>query len=425
MALFRKEIIEGNSNRWYGKSIALTRIPTSIVFVFTITIISLLLWIIINGNYTRRIYVNGEVISDLQPVNIFSTQQGFIEKKFIKQGDYVFKGQRLFQINIGKEIYSGALSDNSIKSIEEQRDQIKGIILKLRKNKELAILNLQKQLSEYEEAYNQALKNFEYIKTTVNDMKTNVVNYKEYLKKGLINKDQFSNQSYLYYQQQNIYQNISFQLVQQKLNMMNIESEISSSSIDFDNKIAEYSYQLGELNRKQLDLDASGNLYINAPSDGRIESASVTTGQMIKVGDILSQILPSGSKVYAIKLLMPNNAAPYIHIGDKVNIRFEAYPFQKYGQFSGSVFSISNIPAIQINSNLYYNGNDRNGRYENYYELIVLLDESLFKNKKLILANGMKAEITLYLDNRKIYQWILSPYYDIKKSLTGAPNEKN
>lgn len=425
MALFRKEIIEGNSNRWYGKSIALTRIPTSIVFVFTITIISLLLWIIINGNYTRRIYVNGEVISDLQPVNIFSTQQGFIEKKFIKQGDYVFKGQRLFQINIGKEIYSGALSDNSIKSVEEQSEQIKGIILKLRENKELAILNLQKQLSEYKEAYNQALKNFEYIKTTVNDMKTNVVNYKEYLKKGLINKDQFSNQSYLYYQQQNIYQNISFQLVQQKLNMMNIESEISSSSIDFDNKIAEYSYQLGELSRKQLDLDATGNVYINAPSDGRIESAGVTTGQMIKVGDILSQILPSGSKVYAIKLLMPNNAAPYVHIGDKVNIRFEAYPFQKYGQFLGTVFSISNIPAIQINSNLYYNGNDRNGRYENYYELIVLLDESLFKNKKLILANGMKAEITLYLDNRKIYQWILSPYYDIKKSLTGAPNEKN
>jgi membrane fusion protein len=31
----------------------------------------------------------------------------------------------------------------------------------------------------------------------------------------------------------------------------------------------------------------------------------------------------------------------------------------------------------------------------------------------------MQAETTLFLEKRPLYQWMLSPYYSLKKSITG------
>ncbi|HBZ2256831.1 TPA: colicin V secretion protein CvaA, partial [Klebsiella pneumoniae] len=40
------------------------------------------------------------------------------------------------------------------------------------------------------------------------------------------------------------------------------------------------------------------------------------------------------------------------------------------------------------------------------------------------LENGMRAELTLFLENRKIYQWMISPLYDVVKSAQGNIHEK-
>ncbi|EIS37494.1 hypothetical protein YPPY54_0187 [Yersinia pestis PY-54] len=46
-----------------------------------------------------------------------------------------------------------------------------------------------------------------------------------------------------------------------------------------------------------------------------------------------------------------------------------------------------------------------------------------YQSKPLMLSNGLKANVTLFLEKRPLYQWMLSPFYDIKKSVTGPVNE--
>ncbi|HHB9727149.1 TPA: colicin V secretion protein CvaA, partial [Klebsiella pneumoniae] len=46
-----------------------------------------------------------------------------------------------------------------------------------------------------------------------------------------------------------------------------------------------------------------------------------------------------------------------------------------------------------------------------------------YGGKSLPLENGMKAESTLFLEKRRIYQWMLSPFYDMKHSATGPIDE--
>lgn len=128
----------------------------------------------------------------------------------------------------------------------------------------------------------------------------------------------------------------------------------------------------------------SGENIIHAFSAGNIDSLSVTVGQMVNPGDSLLQIIPNSIENYFIILCVPNDVIPYITPGDKVNVRYGAFPAQKFGQFSATI---------------------------------------AYAGKSLPLSNGMTAQSTLFLEKRKIYQWMLSPFYDMKHSATGPINE--
>jgi len=60
-----------------------------------------------------------------------------------------------------------------------------------------------------------------------------------------------------------------------------------------------------------------------------------------------------------------------------------------------------------------------------YYKVVVRPQKQtiVYAGKHLSLENGMKAQSTLFLEKRKIYQWMLSPFYDMKHSATGQVNE--
>ncbi|WP_116429499.1 HlyD family efflux transporter periplasmic adaptor subunit, partial [Klebsiella pneumoniae] len=66
---------------------------------------------------------------------------------------------------------------------------------------------------------------------------------------------------------------------------------------------------------------------------------------MVNVGDSLLQVIPHNIAHYALVLWVPNDAIPYIATGDKVNVRYDAFPAEKFGQFAGTVSVISKAPA--------------------------------------------------------------------------------
>ncbi len=72
-----------------------------------------------------------------------------------------------------------------------------------------------------------------------------------------------------------------------------------------------------------------GEIIIRALSDGKVDSLSVTVGQMVNTGDSLLQVIPENIENYYLILWVPNDAVPYISAGDKVNIRYEAFPLRK------------------------------------------------------------------------------------------------
>ncbi|MBT0727392.1 HlyD family secretion protein [Rosenbergiella australiborealis] len=424
--LFRKEALYHQRHHWLGKALLLKGIPAWIIISCTILFISIIFIALIKGEYTRRVNVKGEVFSQQQTVNLIAPQQGRVTKNYVKAGDEITKGSPIYELDIGRNTQLGNLSESSKLSIKQQITLTNDIINKLKENKKINIEKLTQQLIEYKKSYNNTQLLVKNSSHGVKDMKESMKNYDEYLKRGLISKEQAYNQRYLFYQQQSSWQSMNSQLIQENLQIINLESEIISTSVDFDNRISEYELKLSEFNRMLAEVEANGTLLITAPVTGKIENMTLTEGQMFSLGDSLAQILPGDQQYYQLMLWLPNHSIPFVNVGDKVNIRYDAYPYEKFGQFSGEITSLSRVPATDSEMMSYKSSHSTAPQQskEAFYKTIVKLNDQVlyFDNKTLPIGNGMSAEVTLFLEKRPLYQWILSPYYDIKRSLGGPVN---
>ncbi|EKA1915094.1 HlyD family secretion protein [Salmonella enterica] len=379
------------------------------------------------GSYTRRVNVSGEITTWPRPVNIYSSVQGFIVKQFVTEGQEIRKGEPVYQIDVSRSTSSGVVSDNQRKDIENQIVRIANIISRLEDSKKATLQTLEKQKMQYQEAFERSTAIVRRAEEGIIIMKNNMNNYRTYQKKGLINKDQLTNQTALYYQQQNNLLSLSGQNEQNALQITSLESQIKIQAADFDNRIYQMELQRYELQKELINTDVNGEVIIRALSDGKIDSLSVTVGQMVSAGDSLLQIIPDKIKDHYLVFWAPNDAVPYINPGDRVNIRYEAFPAEKFGQFAATVLLVSKTPASSQEM-LTYQGAPKNNQNTSvpYYKIVVRpdLQEIRYDGKFLPIENGMKAQGTLFLEKRKIYQWMLSPFYDMKHSATGPVNGK-
>lgn len=424
--MFRQDALENRRMKWRGRAILLPGIPLWLTMLGSIAFITAFLTFVIAGIYSRRVNVSGEVTSWPRAVNIYSGVQGFVVRQFVHEGQSIKKGDPIYLIDVSKSTRSGVVTDNQRRDIENQLVRVDNIISRLEESKKITLNTLEKQHLQYSDAFRRSSDIIRRAEEGIKIMKNNMENYRNYQSKGLINKDQLTNQVALYYQQQNNLLSLSGQNEQNALQITSLESQIQTQAADFDNRIYQMELQRYELQKELVDTDVGGEIIIRALSDGKVDSLSVTVGQMVNAGDSLLQVIPENIENYYLILWVPNDAVPYISAGDKVNIRYEAFPAEKFGQFSATVKTISRTPA-STQEMLTYKGAPQNtlGTSVPWYKVIVKPEKQIisYDGKSLSLENGMKAESTLFLEKRRIYQWMLSPFYDMKHSATGPLDE--
>lgn len=423
--MYRSEALNNQRLKWRGRVLLLPGIPLWVGAILTFLFIASFVFIITNFSYTRRINVTGEISTFPRPSIVYSGVKGIITKKFVKEGQHLNKGDAIYLIDMSKSTRNDVVGNKHRDEIEIQIAKISKMISSLKKNRENTIDMLEKQKKQYISAYQHALDSVEKAKSGISLMKKNMDNYQVYYSQGLITKDQLTNQITLYYDRQNDIINLSAQSENNALQITTLESQIKIQSIEFDNQIQKLEIQIYDLKRERLNIDIDQEMIIRALTEGIVDSLSVTVGQMINENDSLVQTIPTQISHYSLIIWIPNESIPYINTGDKVNIRYEAFPFEKFGQFIGTVNLISKTPASPQELMMYRGSPKELSGTIPYYKVTIRPEKNViaYRGKYLSLENGMKAEITLFLEKRKLYQWMFSPFYDMRNSVAGPVNE--
>lgn len=427
-SIYRKEAIEYKRLHWKGRALLLAGMPAWLVTLLSLAFMCALVFALIFCKFTQRIDVKGEVITLPHSVNVFSPQQGFVVNQFVQIGDVVKKGQSLYELDVSRNTTTGNVSTAQIEVINEKITNSDEIIKKLNHNKIETLNALNIQLKNAKDSLNETNRMLANTQKGLTKMHENLSSYDQYLKGGLITKDQYNYQHSLYFQQQSAYQSLVSQKMQLESQLTQLSSDKVTKAADFDNQISSQYNQTNDYKNQLVESNANGNIIIKATTEGRIESLAVTKGQMVDNGSSLAQIKPVGNIEYYLILWLPNNSIPYIKIGDTINIRYDAFPSDKFGQFPGRIMSISSLPASRQEMSEYTNSNVNDGMNQQelaLYKAIVKIKNKKFEydGKTLSLSNGLKAQAVVFLEERPLYMWMFTPVYKISQSVSGPIND--
>lgn len=418
-SLFRKEALEARHVKWMGE-IVLVR-PTSFSFLTLIAVIAAFVVVIFFtwGTYTKRSTVVGQLLPSTGQVKVYAPQPGIVMERFVQDGERVKQGDPL--LSITSERYGA--EDNPIQaaisrqlrdrrgSLEDELVKVKRIQEDERRSLESKVISLESELRTLEgQADSQ--------RRLVDIASDAAKRYQGLLDQGYISMDQL--------------QQRQADLLAQRLTLKGLERErtsliqqlnenrnqLSGLAARQDNEQSNIQRQLWATDQELVESEAKRTLRITAPEAGLATAIFAEPGQSIDTARPLMSIV-SEDAVMQAELYAPSRAIGFISKGDKVQIRYQSYPYQKFGQYHGEVISISKT-TVTTNELASLTGgfpglSASDG--EQFYRIRVRLDdqEVIAYGQPRPLQSGMLLDADIMQETRRLYEWVLEPLF----SLTG------
>jgi membrane fusion protein len=167
-----------------------------------------------------------------------------------------------------------------------------------------------------------------------------------------------------------------------------------------------------EQSRIQEQADAKRETVLRAPFAGTITNVALSRGQSVVAEQLLTTLLPTGSGLH-VELLVPTRAIGFVKPGNVVELRYEAFPFQRFGQYRGSVNQVSKTV---------WNQGEKVGPFtlkEPVYRVDVKLDSQSVRaqGQDFPLKSGMLVGADILLEKRTIFEWVFEPVLQLKARL--------
>ena len=414
--LFRDKAIDAQKSKWIGETILIRpfsfTILTLIVAIFSLMLLSFIFF----GSYTKRTSVNGLLIPDTGLIRVYSAEGGNISEKFVKEGQLVQKGAPLIALTMTRYSRSGNYSESV-----EQQIELKKQSLDTEKNKlkDMHINNVQQVNSEIQS-----------IRLDLNKLDGLISEQRQRLKIAQENANRYrdlKNKEYIsveeYQLKQDNYMSLKVALQSYEREKINKQAEYENKlltlqglSSKLDNDLTLVDRQLAVNQQELLENKARDSLVLQANTTGEIASINAEVGQFISPNIPIMNIVPKPSYLEA-HLFVPSSAIGFIRRGQAVKLRFQAYPYQKFGQGQGKIISIS---ATTLNPQELTNLGELSqgmsfSQNEPVYLVKVQLDKQFVKayGETKPLKVGMAFDADIMQEKRKLYEWVLEPLFSI------------
>ena len=414
-SLFRSEAIEYKKNRLYGEVLILPSISHIIIVIFlTLWVAGAFYWLF-SSTFTNKETVGGwlEPHNGLIPM-YFESQSGKIESVLVNEGDYVEKGQELVAFN--REQYLGKGDFYGEIMIGELKTQMNSFIQQLESNNSINTLKIKD--------VNQQIVNLhldiEYLDVQISTVKKRkeiqdekVNHFQNISEQGHISKEVFNlaleDALALESELQTLLRNKI--AIASRIKQLNNQVEI----LPKENKSYESNINLkiSEIKQKIISLKSQKVQVIRAPQAGYVTNILIKKGHQVKPNSPILTIVPKEFENLA-KLLIPVRAIGFIEKGQPIDIRYNAFPYQKFGIYSGVISSISKSVILP---------NDNNASLLPITEPVYLAYVELNQQKvvaygtEIPLKAGMTFSADIQLSQRSMIEWVLEPIYSLKGRL--------
>jgi len=411
--LFRQEAIDAQREKLLGEVSLARPVPlwifTALAVGFAVTLVAFSIW----GEYARRERVDGFLALDTGAARILAPEAGTVADLLAKEGDEVEAGQPLIRLSFERGTASGVTSGELVQReiserqlvLEREQQQIRLLGQQQADALRRKIADLERELAQFE--------------VEIKAQQSRLASSRnEFQRAEELYKEKFYSESKLIEFRNNVLdQQVKVETL--KRQRAGVERELSAAraeepsiALKTQTALEQIRRQASELQQGSVQEEAKRENVIRAPVAGVLTNIAAARGETVAESAPLAVVVPKGSGLHA-QLLVPTRAIGFVAPGQQVVLRYDAFPFQRFGQYRGTVERVSRTvwsPGEKVGQLVVK---------EPVYRVDVRLDAQYVAvgDQKLPLRSGMMVNADILQEKRRVWEWVFEPVLSLQQRM--------
>lgn len=411
--LFRSAAADACRVSWLGQ-IVLIRPPSFTILTFLSASIGLLvIGFLIFGTYTKRNTVSGMLVTNAGLIKIYSVQPGIVQKKYVNEGQSVKRGDVLYTLATDRQnLKNGEVQALISQQVNLRKQSLRTELNDLQKIQKEETIVLQKKIEGLqaekinidEQLYSQNMR--------VELSEAALKRYQKLQMQGYISAEMLQQKEADSLDQRTRRQVLEREKIKADIELHEMLGQLNNLSLTQRTRTAQIERLIATTEQERTEIESKRYTAVTAPEGGSVTAILADQGQTVDSSRPMLSIIPDGAVLQA-NLYAPSRAIGFIRRSDKVMLRYQAFPYQKFGHAEGTIASISRT-TLSNNEILSIPGLATNTTEPLYRITVTLPSQAITAyGKQQNLQSGMLVDAEIFLEKRKIYEWILEPLYTI------------
>lgn len=409
-SLFRTKALLAQQQRLEGQVSIVQPVSTSLLCICLVGIVVSLLLFLNQASFSRKETVSGYLKPSSGVVRVQSQRSAVLKQLYIHDGSEVQAGQKLALLSSDEYLPAGhSLTAHLQNSLSLQ------LALNSQKQHELIqsyaqqYQQLSAQISNVKQQLAENKRQQQLLSRRIDLQAQRLLSQQQLVLKGHVAKlqlEQQQDQHLMLQQQLAEVQTLAQSILQQQIQW---ENQLQTLPVDQQRQIQHLEAERLQFEQQKTELLARGEVVLTAPVAGRVTNLVVSEGQQVQGAQVLMQLLPQSGFLYA-QLLVPTRAFGFIQPGQTTWLRFDAFPYQRFGLSQGEVYQLSKavLMAQDPDSPVQIQ--------EPVYQVQVRLNQQFIEayGEQMPLQAGMLLSADIVLEQRSVLSWLLEPLVSLK-----------
>jgi membrane fusion protein len=216
-----------------------------------------------------------------------------------------------------------------------------------------------------------------------------------------------------------------------KRTILSLKGERGAADFERASSANQLALQLAEISRAEelakqelLESSARAKAAVIAPIDGTIAATDLVNGFAVHAGQSMLTLIPARegntrAEGFVAHLYAPSRSAGFAREGQAVQLRIDAFPFQKFGFIAGRVRKVSKAPfaPTDLPPTVAQQLASRNiGRDSGLFRLVVELERPIGADGVSLKA-GDTLEADVNLETRAVWEWMFESLLRMRRWL--------
>jgi membrane fusion protein len=402
-SLFRQEVLAAQSDTASGPALNIRPISAPKLTAFFALLAASVIAVLVLGSYTKKERVQGLLQPESGVAAIVPPEAGIVKRVLVKEGQAVQAGDVLAELS--NERFSDAGNTQALleTNLEGQRNQVLGQADNQAQAQAAALASLDQRIAQGQRDQVTLGEEMRLQEQQIASAKKLLDQFRPLLDDKIISDLQFEQQRQTLLDQTARLQTLKRQKSASEAELAQARDERQRLSAQHKVERASLDRDLLNLQQEKLQRRSSRVTLLKAPFAGVVSGLLATPGQSVSAGSVLASVVPANTQLQAV-LYVPSTAMGFIKAGQRVRVSYDAFPYQRFGQYGGTVSSVS-----QTDVPVQTSGADRRA----VFLVRVALDSTEVKayGTEIALRPGHTLTADIEIDRRRLYRWMLDPLF--------------